>query len=118
MNEIKLRASFSLRGTKLLSEEEAEKLGLELNTHSVTVYNGKTKTKETTVFHTKAQNRINQTVNMDKSAYIDMVSSTPPVGVNKFIWNKYSKNQRIKYHLEQIASDLGGTLLDFAILDE
>lgn len=60
-----------------------------------------------------------QVINLTQEAYDQMISSSKPYGykgTNK-AWEQLSKNQKIKWHCDQIAGDLGGTVENFQVMD-
>ena len=58
-----------------------------------------------------------QIINMSEEAYQNMVSQFPPEGHTARAWNSLNKNQKLKWHCEQIAEQLGGKLESFKVFD-
>jgi hypothetical protein len=73
--------------------------------------------EEVTIFTRKCK-PAKQVINMTEAAYLGMVTKEAPYGYRgKASWTSLTKNQRIKWHCEQIAAQLGGTFDSFQVLD-
>lgn len=124
MKEIKVSANFVLQGRTLLAQEEAETLEKEksgngFNREQVIIYDHNQKKKLTFGFSTRKQKTITQTLNIDKTAYAYMTSKEScPTSTTMFVWGKLNKQERLKKHLELIASSLCGILKDFVVFDD
>ena len=131
MLEIKVSATFLLPGSTLVAEKPISKKGKskeQLEQLKQEYY--RTHKQETVAFYCNRQRHIieiwvrkgkpvTQKINLCKEAYDYMTSSEGWAGVSsKHDWARTSKRMRVKSHLMQIAESLGGTLLDFAILED
>lgn len=131
MLEIKVSATFLLPGSTLVAEKPISKTGKskeQLEQLKQEYY--RTHKQETVAFYCNRQRHIieiwtrvgkpaTQKINLCKEAYDYMISSEGYVGiVPKHDWSRTSKKMRVKLHLMQIAESLGGSLLDFAILED
>lgn len=131
MLEIKISATFLLPGSTLVAEKPISKKGKskeQLEQLKQEYY--RTHKQETVAFYCNRQRHIieiwtrkgkpaTQKINLCKEAYDYMISSEGYTGiVSKHDWARTSKKMRVKLHLMQIAESLGGSLLDFAILED
>ena len=131
MLEIKVSATFLLPGSTLVAEKPISKKGKnkeQLEQLKQEYYN--THKQETVAFYCNRQRHIieiwvrkgkpaTQKLNLCKEAYDYMISSEGYVGIaSKHDWSRTSKKMRVKLHLMHIAESLGGSLLDFAILED
>lgn len=131
MLDIKISATILLPGSTLVAEKPISKTGKtkeQLEQLKQEYYN--THKKETVAFYCNRQRHIieiwtrvgkpaTQKINLCKEAYNHMISNEGYTDVaSKHDWARTSKKMRIRLHLMQIAESLGGTLLDFAILED
>lgn len=131
MLEIKVSATFLLPGSTLVAEKPISKKGKskeQLEQLKQEYY--RTHKHETVAFYCNRQRHIieiwtrvgkpaTQKLNLCKEAYDYMISSEGWTEVaSKHDWSRTSKKMRVKLHLMHIAESLGGSLLDFAILED
>ena len=131
MIEIKVSATFLLPGSTLVASKPIDKKGKtkeQLEQLKQEYY--RTHKYETVAFYCNRQRHIieiwtrigkpaTQKINLSKEAYTYMTSNEGYANVaSKHEWVRTSKKMRVKLHLMQIAESLGGTLLDFAILED
>lgn len=128
MIDVKVRASFILQGSILPAEQstlksgkkkrkkkEKEKKEFQVNYKTETI---KLK-KETVTIKLRQAKPVTQTIQLSLDAYNYMTD--PKIiayGKNSREWGQLSKNKRLKYHLEQMAEDLCGTLDSFVVLED
>lgn len=74
--------------------------------------------EETTVFVRKCK-PVKQVINMTEEAYLAMIDKKAPYNYKdkKIPWSTLTKNQRIKWHCMQIASQMGGMFDSFQVLN-
>lgn len=131
MLEIKVSATFLLPGSTLVAEKPISKKGKskeQLEQLKQEYY--RTHKQETVAFYCNRQRHIieiwtrvgkpaTQKINLCKEAYNYMTSNEGYADVsNKHDWSRTSKKMRVKLHLMQIAESIGGSLLDFVILED
>ena len=54
-------------------------------------------------------------INISDEAYQYMISTEVPSFSTKSAWNKMNKEQKLIAHLNEIASNLGGKLIDYTV---
>lgn len=143
MDNIKLSLSIVLPGRTLWSREESlkpllkvqfnkngkpikdkdgnvvrkEKLCEDYAKHdSFTVEASDGKTTESIKVLTRKCKPAKQVINLTQEAYDEMVSNTKPYGF-KGNWQQLSRNQKLKWHCDQIASSIGGTVENFQVME-
>lgn len=115
--EVKIRATFSIKGAKMYDNEVAEKENL-YNQHIVKVFDEKKKKWKTYNVNTRQAEPAKQVISMSKEAYNYFVGSENPVFIKKRDWGRMSKNQKLKAHLNNIAESLDAILLDFDVFED
>jgi hypothetical protein len=97
---------------------------LERNSLSLVGEDGK---RETVHFFTKKCKPIKRTLNLSEEAYNSMTDKDDmPADFkdptrqssNAYAWRNMSKEQRLFWHLQQIAKDLGGKVFDYHIFED
>lgn len=81
---------------------------------SVTLQNGRQ--EETIKVLVRKCKPAKQVINLTQEAYDEMVSNTKPYGF-KGNWQQLSRNQKLKWHCDQIAASLGGTVENFQVME-
>ena len=135
--EIKVRLSLLIQGAKPISHEECKRNPKKnyKNESLVLNYKDGNKTyKETIVIKTRKPQLIKQVIKISKESYDYMVNpDVPPI--NKLakkiylkkgnkdkeettVWAKYTPNERLDWHLSQIADLLGAKGYSFEVLDD
>lgn len=75
--------------------------------------------KETLLFKTRKNRPVTQHINISKEAYDAMLEEAPQNSrISQKHWLSMPKNERLKVHLDQIASDLKATRYSYEILDD
>lgn len=131
MTDVKVRASFTLPGsvlpaeyTQLKKEKRKEKKRKkekkEKEKNPVSYHNENFKIgRETFVIKIRDAKSATQTIQINKDGYESMIDPTvAPYGVKLKMWGQFTKSKRLRYHLNLIANDLGGTLASFVILED
>lgn len=143
MSNIKIRLTVVLPGSTLLSQEETCKLqNVTVKTESgkPVVKDGKVLTEpvllpdkhkfnhfEIKVMHkgrpevlkvaTRKSKPAKQVIRLSEEAYKEFINSSIVPYKFKGVWKGLTDNQRIKWHCQQIADALGGTLDSFVVLE-
>lgn len=81
---------------------------------SITLSDGKH--EETVKILTRKCKPAKQVINLTQEAYDEMVNNTKPYGF-KGNWQQLSRNQKLKWHCDQIAASLGGTVENFQVME-
>lgn len=113
-----------VQGAGLLTPEFCEKNPkTSYNEHKLSIKytrgNGKHQkvVKELLVFQTRKPRLVSQHINLCKEAYEGMLE-TPTSDKLKKVWRTLSVRERLKYHFDLIAHDLGAVSYNFEILDD
>lgn len=147
MTDTKLRLSLSVRGAQLLSPQECGKNPNNYDTTVIPVEftskKGKTQ-RENVVVKTRRQRLVKQSINIAREAYdymidpqappterlnkrviVQKVTGKKPNGkpikttVESTVWaENYTEEQRLRWHLDRIASDLGAINYTFEIFED
>lgn len=125
MNEIKVSVSIVLRGSILLTQEEAETLEKEqpksgFEKHTQVVENPKNR-KDRQVIHyqTRKCRPASQSVKLCKEAYLNMIDkSACPEWVKKNKWASMSEKERLEAHLQRLTEHLGGISFTYKVFDD
>lgn len=120
MHNIKVNLSIILPGSTMLSVEETtrvtksgnrvldtkkcNKLEVIANKQSVTVFTRKCKPAK-------------QVIHLNEEAYEYMTSAKEVPSKYKGVWRGLSENERLRWHCNQIAQDMGGVVDDIQVLD-
>lgn len=124
MVEPKVSLSLLVPGAGMLSSQECEKNPkTSYNEYKLSIKytkgNGKHQkvVKELLVFQTRKPRLVSQHINLCKEAYEGMLE-TPTSDKLKKVWRTLSVRERLKYHFDLIAHDLGAVSYNFEILDD
>lgn len=122
MSEIKVNLSLTLLGGVLLSEQECSGNSKKKNERydyfcmTVTDADG---TKDTINVAVRRSKNVKQNIKLSKEAYDYMTDKTVcPNPKLRREWEKFTANQRLKYHCRQIAEALGAIDFSFEVLDD
>lgn len=118
MVNIKISAKFELQGSIMYSKEEVEQNKELLTPHTLVV--GATEkgkyVKTTLHFNTRKTKPVYQVINISDLAYNEWLTRKPFFTCPGY--GSYNKEQKIRVHLENIAENLGGKLVDFTIMPD
>ena len=122
MSEIKVSLSLELRGGSMLSEQECSGNSKKKNEcydyfcMEVTDTDG---TKDTINVAVRRTKNVKQNIKLSKEAYDYMTDKTVcPNPKLRREWEKFTANQRLKYHCGQIAEALGAIGFSFEVFDD
>lgn len=118
MDNVKVNVSIVISGSTLPAEKERKgKLGLDPNLEYEQL-NLKFERENIVINLRKAVPAI-QSLHMNQDAYKFAVSPDNPIrGIKSGDWKRMSNTKRLEAHLSETASFLGGTLLNYVILDD
>lgn len=125
MNEIKVSVSIILRGSILLTQEEAETLEKEqpnsgFEKHTQVVENPENR-KDRQVIHyqTRKCRPASQSVKLCKEAYLHMIDKDEcPEWMKISKWAAMSKKERLEAHLQRLTEHLGGLSYTYEVFDD
>lgn len=117
MNDVKLSLAIALPGRVMMSGEESP---VNSQRETVKVYNDVTKKFENIHITTKKCKPAQQHINICSEAYKDMVSNSTPYGFKgtSFEWKKLKKNEKLLWHMQELAAAMGGMLVNYHIFDD
>lgn len=117
MNDIKLSLSVALPGRVSESGEESPVNSRE---EVVEVYNEVSRRLEKVKIRVKKCKPAQQAINMSSDAYRTFISQTKPFGFKgtSHEWKNMKKNDRLIWHLKEIADSLGGILVAYHVFDD
>lgn len=124
--EAKISVSISLPGRVLMNETEC-KANNNYRIEKIELWNPKKKKREIITTSLRGSIPAKQVINLNGDSYKYMTakssirkedSKNTPSFSTPAIWFQLSKKERLKAHLQNIAESLGGTLLDYTILDD
>lgn len=125
MNEIKVSVSIVLRGSIMLTQEEAETLekeqsskGFEKHTQVVENPNNR-KDKQTIHYQTRKCRTASQSVKLCKEAYLHMINKFAcPEWEKMNKWVAMSKKERLESHLQRLTKHLGGISFTYKVFED
>ena len=117
MDNIKISASFKLRGGIMYSEKDQNGEPLHYDVNTMDFYDRKNGKKETVKFKTSRCKPCIQTINMSMEAYQYMIS-TPTSNISTNHWKRMSENQRIAEHLKETQHDLDAINFEFIVFED
>lgn len=124
MNEIKVSVSIILRGSILLTQEEAETLEKEqpksgFEEHTQIVENPNGKDRQVIHYQTRKCRPASQSVKLCKEAYLNMIDkSVCPEWIKIRKWAAMSKKERLEAHLQRLTEYLGGTSYNYKVFED
>ena len=117
MYNIKISASFKLKGSVMYSEKDKNGEPIHYDTNTVNFYDTETNKTKTVKLKTSRCKPCTQTISMSKEAYQYMMS-TPVGDMSANHWKQMSENQRIAEHLKETQHDLGAISFEFTIFND
>ena len=117
MDNIKISASFKLKGSIMYSEKDQNDKSLYYDVNTTCSYDKKKKRTETFTYKTSKYKPITQNINMTQEAYQYMLS-TPIEGTSANHWKRMSVKQRIAEHLKEVQANLGANSFEFTIFED
>lgn len=127
MSEIKVRLSMEVPGATMLSTQDCVKMSKkEAYDHTIVVVEQKVRKgkklvaeKKTLHINTRKSKPARQVISISKEAYSYMTDAKeiPSAKLLK-TWNNMTTVQRLEYHLNLIAEDLGATSFSYEVLDD
>ena len=117
MDNIKISASFKLRGGIMYSEKDQNGEPLHYDVNTMDFYDRKKGKKETVKFKISRCKPCIQTINMSMEAYQYMIS-TPTSNISTNHWKRMSENQRIAEHLKETQHDLDAINFEFIVFED
>lgn len=120
MDNIKVTANFELPGSVMYNGEDSSHYTSQSNIIEHTVRKGKKLgiKREPIVYKVRKCIPAIQCINLTEESYEYMTSKEVPSFSKKSVWHRLSKNLRLTAHLEEIAGNLGGTLLNFTVYED
>lgn len=117
MDNIKITASFKLKGGIMYSEKDKNGKPLHYDVNTIDFYNHRKNKTETITFKTSRCKPSIQAISMSMEAYKYMIN-TPTDSISTNHWKRMSENQRIAKHLKEIQHDLGAISFEFTVLKD
>ena len=117
MDNIKISASFKLKGSIMYSEKDQNREPLHYDVNTMDFYDKKKSKKETIKFKTSRCKPCIQTISMSMEAYQYMMS-TPTSNISTNHWKRISENQRIAEHLKETQHDLDAISFEFTVFED
>lgn len=125
MNEIKVSVSIILRGSILLTQEEAETLekeqpksGFERHTQVVEDPNNR-KDRQVIHYQTRKCRTASQSVKLCKEAYLHMIDkSACPEWEKVSKWVAKSNKERLESHLQRLTEHFGGISFTYKVFED
>lgn len=124
MNEIKVSVSIILRGSILLTQEEAETLEKEqpksgFEKHTQVVENPNGKDRQVIHYQTRKCRTACQSVKICKEAYFHMIDkSACPEWEKMNKWTSKSNKERLESHLQKLTEHLGGISFTYKVFED
>ncbi len=120
MSEIKVNLSLTLQeGAKLSEQECSGNSKRKKQNFKMEVRNIKGKNKEVLKAAIRKPKTVKQNIKLSKEAFEYMTSKDNcPTPKLKKKWRKFSVNQKLQYHCQQIAETLGAVDFTFVVLDD
>ena len=117
MDNIKISASFKLKGSVRISNKNQNDKLLNYDVNTMNFYNKKKNKTKTVKLNTSCYKPCTQTINMSMETYQYMMS-TPIDNISANHWKRMSENQRITEHLKEIQHDLNATSFEFIVFED
>ena len=117
MNDVKLSLTVALQGRVPVSGEESP---VNSSEEVVEVYNEVSRRMEKIRIRMKKCKPAQQVINMSSDAYAAFISNSKPFEFKDgpIKWKNMKKNDKLIWHLEQIAENLGGTIVSYHVFDD
>lgn len=123
MSNVKVNLSILLQGGTMLSVEESTRIAKDgtrvIDTHKHNKFElevmdrGK---KKTIKVFTRKNKPVKQVMRLSEEAYEYMVGSEIPPKY-KGVWKGLKLHEKLRWHCQQIADSMGGTVYDIQVLD-
>ena len=117
MDNIKISASFKLRGGIMYSEKDQNSEPLHYDVNTTCSYDKKKNKAKTVKLKNTYYKPCIQTISMSMEAY-KYIMGTPTSNMSTNHWKKRSENQRIMEHLKEIQHDLGAISFEFTVFED
>ena len=117
MDNIKISASFKLKGSVRTSNKNQNDKLLHYDVNTRDFYNKKKSKTETVKLKTSCYKPCTQTMSMSMEAYQYMMS-TPIDNISANHWKRMSESQRITEHLKEIQHDLDAISFEFTVFND
>ena len=117
MDNIKISASFKLKGSVMYSEKDKNGEPIHYDINTVNFYDTETNKTKTVKLKTSRCKPCVQTISMSKEAYQYMMS-TPIDNISANHWKRMSESQRITEHLKEIQHDLDAISFEFTVFED
>lgn len=117
MDNIKISASFKIKGGIMYQEKDKDGNPLYYDINTMEFRNNKNKHTDVVKFKTPQCKPCIQTINMTEEAYKYMLNtSTSNMSANH--WKRMSENQRITEHLKELQHDLDAISFEFTVFED
>lgn len=118
MSEIKVNLSIVLKGSVMVSEQEA-KAQKAYDTFSVEVSDAEGKNREIIHVNVRAMKPAKQSLNLSTEAYNHMISGKEvPFFIKEKHWKALNPKQRLEMHLGRICQQLNGVSYTYNVLED
>lgn len=117
MDNIKISATFKIRGSVMYQEKDKEGKPLHYNVNTMELYDENTNHTDVVKVKTSKCKPCIQSINMSKEAYQNMINN-PTSGISPNHWKRMSENQRIAEHLKELQNDLDAISFEFTVFDD
>lgn len=120
VTDIKVSLTVALPGRTMVSKEESLKNPMLLTKEVVKIYDVKTNRINNVNIFTRVTKPASQSLNICSEAYKKMISSSTPLKYEgtSHQWNKLNRNDRLLWHLENIAQELGGVIMSYEVFPD
>ncbi len=117
MNDIKLSLTVALQGRVPVSGEESPVNSRE---EVVEVYNPTSRRLEKVKIRVRKCKPAQQVINMSSDTYRAFISNTKPFDFKDgpIAWKNMKKNDKLVWHLQQVAESLNGTIVSYHVFDD
>lgn len=118
MSEIKVNLSIVLKGSTMLSEQEAKAQNA-YDTFNMMVSGAKGENKETITVSTRKIKPAKQSINLSEEAYEYMIDvQEVPFFIKEKHWKALNEKQRLEMHLDRICQQLNGVSYTYNVLEQ
>lgn len=115
MTDIKLSLTVAVPGATMVSEEASSG-----NAVKFQVYNERSKRMENIFFRMNKRIPAQQVINMTTEAYENFISEAKPWNYKgtSVHWKHMKRKERLIWHLENIAEELGGEIISYHVFND
>ena len=117
MDNIKISASFKLKGSIMYSEKNHNDKSLYYDVNTTCSHDKKKNKAKTVKLKNTYYKPCIQTISMSMEAYKYM-KATPTANISGANWKRMSENQRITEHLKEIQHDLDAISFEFTVFND